>query len=60
MYIDMLSFVPTTARHALQRLPALRYYSSKMGAIVKKTGPVDTNERVQALRKEMQKENVQA
>lgn len=31
-----------------------------MGAIVKKSGPVNTSERVQALRHEMQKENIQA
>lgn len=31
-----------------------------MGAIVKKGGPVNTSERVQALRSEMQKENIQA
>lgn len=31
-----------------------------MGAIVKKTGPVDTNARLEALRNEMQKENVEA
>lgn len=39
---------------------AARRTASTMGAIVKKTGPVDTNARLEALRNEMQKENVEA
>lgn len=53
-------------RHAVRRTlasglsVARASISSKMGAIVKGSGPVDTNARIKALRDEMQKEDVQA
>ena len=48
---NRLSF--STAVAAAQR-------QSRMGAIVKNSGPVDTSERVKALRQLMEKEDVQA